>query len=165
MPPRHRFGRGAKQSPSDERKLVMIFKKTTKAQPFHELEASGTPASLSTLKEFFITMDWESDDQERSQNGHLQARLTSQMPSGEMVSGQMRQRLTSLPIIKRVIFEEIKVRFSNIRPLYQLPSTAMEASCSATVLVPVILVNCTKWMEKWLKSTTFKFLNRSQISK
>lgn len=67
MQPRHRFGRGAKQSPSDERKLVMIFKKTTKAQPFHELEASGTPASLSTLKEFFITMDWESDDQERSQ--------------------------------------------------------------------------------------------------
>lgn len=44
-----------------------MFKKTTKAQPFHELEASGTPASLSTLKEFFFTTDRESDDQERSQ--------------------------------------------------------------------------------------------------
>lgn len=54
MPPCHRFGRGAKQSPSYERKLVRIFKKTTKAQPFHELEASGTPASLSTLKEFYL---------------------------------------------------------------------------------------------------------------
>lgn len=54
-------------------------------------------------------------------------------------------KIKCLAMLIRSMFRVGRVRLSNLIVLYQLSSIVVAAPCS--VLVPVVLVHCTKWME------------------
>lgn len=82
---------------------------------------------------------------------------TSQMPPVEKFDSQTSQKIELVVTMTWGMFEGIKVRFSNL--LQQLSSMMVVARCFGAVLLPVVLVHCTKWMEQLKKRTTSRFFN------
>lgn len=92
--------------------------RSTEAQTCHKLENSGTPDSLSIVKQVVQNCELRPRKKPLFQNQHLQAQLKfaaahMERPSWEMFYGQMRQRLSYLATITRGMFEGKWMRLSN----------------------------------------------------